>query len=166
MACLYVGVNQGAVMPKNCAAYDGITTAGIDSCTGVALSSTSHIFLAHFPPCEDETPWKQSFNAVITAAIAKLGGAFEAGWVASPNFGDHYTPHFGPAYAYEYLVDECWDAFGIPEVAKNHLTLLKTGQIEVNGTSHNTTQGNILVTFPGDVKLNTYGEMKLLTLIN
>jgi hypothetical protein len=163
----YVGMNQAVVMPKNCAAYDGITTAGLDSCTGVALSSATHIFLAHYgpPPLNDEPGWKRAFTHSVTEAVNRMGGAFAAAWVATPNFGDFDTPNFGPAFAEEELNEMCDARFAIPVLKQNHLTILSDGAVtEDAGRPESVTTST--VQFMGGMKLNTIDGIKILTFIN
>jgi hypothetical protein len=50
MTWFHVGMNQAAVIPIPCKAYEGLQTYGLDGCTGLVVVGPQHLFLAHIPP--------------------------------------------------------------------------------------------------------------------
>ncbi|MEI9985110.1 MAG: hypothetical protein WDN69_19095 [Aliidongia sp.] len=106
MAYLLVGMGQGAVLPRPCTAYEGILTHGIDSCTGVAMVSAQHVFLAHIPPppnlVEKDTEsvakqqaWYLGGRKLIEDGIHKMSGDITSVIIISPNTEEE-LPNKGP----------------------------------------------------------------------
>jgi hypothetical protein len=101
MNYLHVGMNQGAVMPKTCIGYLGISTHGIDSCTGLALISVGSIFLTHMPPppssehWDEMLSWRARYKGMIEAALSYLVGDVTRAVFISPNT-ERELPNGGP----------------------------------------------------------------------
>jgi hypothetical protein len=95
MTYVHVKMDQGAVLPRPSSAYDGISTHGIDTCTGLAIVSEKHVFLAHIsPPVQDEhvrggtinnsaetmiaqDAWYNKMRNIIFDALSSMGGKIQ-----------------------------------------------------------------------------------------
>lgn len=101
MTYLHVGMNQGAVLPMTCVSYQGLSTHGIDSCTGVAIRSKQHVFLSHMPPpplaekWDEMLAWRERYKKLIDEALSRMDGEVVSASIVSPN-REEEMPNGGP----------------------------------------------------------------------
>lgn len=99
MKYCHAGMCQGVVLPRKTQSYIGASTHGIDSCTGLAMVTQKHIFVAHMPPPPVENnallAWREQYKNIIDQALAKMPGQIEQSIIVSPNTEKEF-PNGGP----------------------------------------------------------------------
>jgi hypothetical protein len=94
-------MEQGAILPRPCAAFTGISTHGISPCTGLAIVSAGHVFLAHIPPppgalhWDQMMTWRDRYKRMIDDALASMVGAIAQVVIVSPDT-ETEMPNGGP----------------------------------------------------------------------
>ncbi len=106
MTWWHVNMEQAAVAPRPCNAYDGLSTHGILSCTGVVIVSEGHVFLAHIPPVSDQDLFylpqnervatRKNYKFLLHRGISKMLGEIQAVRIVSPD-SHKERPDAGPA---------------------------------------------------------------------